>query len=327
MSGIGKIVSQASLALVLSAAFALPAFAQPAPDDLQGRIQRLERAVRALQTESGAPQGPPAPGDDVNGGAPDQPTVDLGPILRRVDELDQSLGRLTGQMEELGHQLDLLSQKADRMQKEIDLQASGQTASMPPLGPPPASPMPSLGPDSGAPGLTPAPPPPADGLASAAPPDANGPTLKPYQPGVLGTLPQGAASPKPKGDPKHDFDAAMMLLTRAQYDPASQAFRAFADAYPDDDRAPMALFWTGDIAYSAKKDYNAAALDFAELLKKYPDSMRAPEGMLKLGLSLFQLGMTKEGCTALAALPAKYPGAAAALATQARNARRENKCK
>jgi len=119
----------------------------------------------------------------------------------------------------------------------------------------------------------------------------------------------------------------MNLLARAQYDPASQAFRKFADDHPDEEKASEALYWTGDIAYSAKKDYQGAAQNFAELLKKYPKAQRAPEGMLKLGLALFELGQMKEGCAALVALPAKYPDASQAVSTRARSERTNNKCK
>jgi tol-pal system protein YbgF len=128
-------------------------------------------------------------------------------------------------------------------------------------------------------------------------------------------------------DAKGEYESAMNLLARAQYDPASQAFRKFADEHPEDEKASDALYWTGDIAYSAKKDYQGAAQNFAELLKKYPKAQRAPEGMLKLGLALFELGQMKEGCAALAALPAKYPDASQAVATRAKSERTNNKCK
>ena len=49
--------------------------------------------------------------------------------------------------------------------------------------------------------------------------------------------------------------------------------------------------------------------------------------MLKLGLALFELGQMKEGCAALAALPAKYPDASQAVATRAKAERTGNKCK
>jgi tol-pal system protein YbgF len=161
-------------------------------------------------------------------------------------------------------------------------------------------------------------------------PDQSEPTLRGAPPRNLGQIPAGTPAPAAANrpaDPKRQFDAAMDLLSRAQYDKASEAFRSFADAYPDEDRAADALYWTGDIAYSAKKDYPEAARDFAELLKKYPKAQRAPESMLKLGLALFELGQMKEGCAALVALPAKYPDAPTAVATRARTERTSNKCR
>ena len=119
----------------------------------------------------------------------------------------------------------------------------------------------------------------------------------------------------------------MALLRKAQYEAAQTAFRAFADAHPPDAHAPDALFWTGDIAYSARHDYAAAARAFAELLKKYSKAGRAPEGMLKLGLSLLALGQKQEGCATLAALPVKYPHARSRIvATRAASERKRAAC-
>ena len=68
----------------------------------------------------------------------------------------------------------------------------------------------------------------------------------------------------------------MNLLAKAQYDEASAAFRAYADANPDDsDLSPQAIYWVGDIAY-VQHDYPSAARAFAEQIKKYPDSSRSP---------------------------------------------------
>jgi tol-pal system protein YbgF len=243
---------------------------------------------------------------------------DLNPLMRHISELEETLGRLTGQMEELGHQVDQLAQKTDRLQKQMDLQAAQASAAALAQAAPSPTDMPAATPDTGA-------------LASLAP-DQNAPVLRPSgaPPAELGQIPAGTRLPTPAGppaDPKREFDAAMNLLARAQYDQASDAFRKFADAHPTEDRAADALYWTGDIAYSARKDYPEAARDFAELLKKYPKAQRAPEGMLKLGLALFELGQMKEGCAALVALPAKYPDASQAVTTLARTERTSNKCK
>src|SRR5438477_1795009 len=295
--------------------------------ELIQRLQRLERDMRDVQAEtfrkapsdragpppaaSANPTPPSPPAASANPTPPPPPeaqsaTPDLNPILRQMGELEEGLGRLTGQMEELGHQVDLLSQKTDRLQKQMDFQAEQARA---------AAPMPAQPADAG------------NELASVTP-DQSEPSLRGAPPRNLGQIPAGTPAPTSRpADPKRQFDEAMNLLSRAQYDKASEAFRSFADAHPDEDRAADALYWTGDIAYSAKKDYPEAARDFAELLKKYPKAQRAPEGMLKLGLALFELGQMKEGCAALVALPAKYPDAAPTIATRARAERTNNKCR
>src|SRR5262249_19978989 len=149
-------------------------------------------------------------------------------------------------------------------------------------------------------------------------------------PGVLGTLPAGSQSanagpatpPPAAADDTHaQFSAAMNLLAKARYDEARAAFRAFADTYPRDDLASQAVYWTGDIAY-VQKDYGNAARAFAEVIKKYPTSVRAPDSMLKLGQALIAAGQKKEGCTALAALPAKYPKASRSVLGQGADTRK-----
>jgi tol-pal system protein YbgF len=117
----------------------------------------------------------------------------------------------------------------------------------------------------------------------------------------------------------------MDLLAKAQYDDARSGFRAFADANPKDALAPQAVYWVGDIAF-VQKDYPNAARAFAEELKKYPASTRGAESMLKLGQSLLAMNQKQEGCTALAALPSKYPNASATVKGQAAASRKAAGC-
>ena len=314
--------------LCLGLGVGLPASAQTAAD-YQARIQRMERDLRDLQSEMFR-RNPPA-ARNAQGQAPIPEAIpepppapampDLNPMIRRIDELENGISRLTGQIEELGHQVDLMSQRTERLQKDLEYQAK-QAAD-------------ARGAETAQAG------PPADIFASAQPPaDANAPLLRPLAPPEtnLGSLPQGTTLPEPQAAPgparpataaemRRQFDGAMNLLSRAQYEQASQQFRNFADSYPEDGRAGTALYWTGDIAYSVMRNYEEAARDFAELLKRYPMTARAPESMLKLGLSLFELGQTRAGCDTLAALPAKYPDANAALTNRARNERRERNCR
>jgi len=89
----------------------------------------------------------------------------------------------------------------------------------------------------------------------------------------------------PRRNDARQFQTAMNLLAKARYDEASAAFRSFADTYPKDDLASQAVYWVADIAY-VQKDYAGAARGFAEVIKKYSTSLRAPDSMLKLGQAL-----------------------------------------
>jgi tol-pal system protein YbgF len=242
----------------------------------------------------------------------------------KVRDLEDTVRNLTGQNEELTHRVTELNDKIDRQQKDFEYRlcamAAQQLGSSTGQGDPNAVPCPGgSGPSAGGYGGPPRPytnsnvdTPPADGRP--APPHLAPP------PGVLGTLPAGsdaAAPPVPatngsSDDTRAQFSAAMNLLEK---------FRSFADTYPKDDLASQAVYWTGDIAF-VQKDYGNAARAFAEVIKKYPTSVRAPDSMLKLGQALIAAGQKKEGCTALAALPAKYPKASKSVLGQGADARK-----
>ena len=241
-------------------------------------------------------------------------------LTQRVGDLEESLRQLTGQLEDANHRADLLRQRMERMQKDFDyricvLSAQKLAATT----------------DSGDQSALPCSPngSPAAGAAPAAP------TMgRPS--GVLGTLPTGTPVPTPAGSAasavpaqsgsQAQYNAAMTLLAKAQYDEASSAFRSFADAYPKDDHAPQAIHWIGSIAYM-QQDFQDAARAFAEELKKYPTAPSAPEGMLKLGQSLIAMKQKKEGCTALEALPRTYPKASKTIREEARKAHEAARCR
>ena len=126
-------------------------------------------------------------------------------------------------------------------------------------------------------------------------------------------------------DAEGTYNQAMDLLTKADYDGAMTLFRQVVRDYPDTDYAAQAQYWIADIHY-VQKNYESAALAFADVLKKYPQSGRGPEAMLKLGLSLIQIGKTKEGCTALGAIKQKYPKASDAILGRAEREAKKAGC-
>ncbi len=145
-------------------------------------------------------------------------------------------------------------------------------------------------------------------------------------PGVLGTLPAEASVAGTVGTPDEKYQAALNTLSKQQYPEAQDAFRAFVAAYPQHERASHSQFFAADIDF-VLKNYANAAQGFATLLKTYPKAPRAPEAMLKLGLSLAQAGDKANGCVTLAALRQKYPEANAQLFNRAAQARKQFACK
>jgi tol-pal system protein YbgF len=264
-------------------------------------------------------------------GAAQQQDGRIRELEDRVRALTESLSRATGANEELSHQIQLQNDKLDRMEKDFAYRlctlsaqqlgagesmncaaagtaSAGQQAYAPPPGA--MRPGDSLPPLGAAPG-----PSPDEGALRGRPP------------GVLGTLPPGtgitasavppAPQPQPQSQPPSQlqgggtaqYDQAMNLMGRAQYSEASAAFRAYADANPDDtDLSPQAIYWVGNISF-IRQDYAPAARAFAEVIKKYPKSPRAPDAMLKLAQSFMSMGQKSEGCTTLGLIRTKYPSA------------------
>jgi len=266
----------------------------------------------------------------------------LANLTQRVSDLEHTLRLVTGQLEEANHRAAELQQRIDRMQKDFDYKLcslSAQQLGAATDGDQTGLPCGSLSQPGSQQGAVSAP---AD-MASAAPPAASNVQLSP-PPGVLGTLPAGTPTPRsqpsvsvntaaignaqpPTGTAgRAQFDAAMNLLAKAQYDEARSAFRSFADAYPKDDLASQAVYWVGAIAY-VQKDYPGAARTFAEEIKEYPSSPRAPESMLKLGQSLIAMNQKQEGCTTLDAISSKYPKASKTIQREAEKSRHESHCR
>ncbi|MFQ5974033.1 MAG: tol-pal system protein YbgF, partial [Alphaproteobacteria bacterium] len=103
----------------------------------------------------------------------------------------------------------------------------------------------------------------------------------------------------------HAFD----LLAKPDYELAEKAFRAFIKACPEDPRVSDAWYWLGE-TYYFRNDYESAARTFARGYEGYPDGGKAPNSVLKLGLSLAALDRTEDACITLGELSKRYPDAA-----------------
>src|SRR6185295_20399322 len=96
-------------------------------------------------------------------------------------------------------------------------------------------------------------------------------------------------------------------------------------AYPNDQLAGNAQYWIGE-TYFVRGQYKAAADAFLKGYKKYKTGEKAPDTLLKLGMSLRELGQKDAACSSFNELKAKYPTAPEQIVDDARAVRKQLGC-
>jgi tol-pal system protein YbgF len=181
--------------------------------------------------------------------------------------------------------------------------------------------------------------PPAPGSA-AAPAAPQTPTLPAAPPNVAAAPSPGpvatqrigiASSPAleltalPVGTPQEQYDYAFDILRRADYARAEKALRLFLEQNGTDELAGNAQYWLGETFY-VRGDFEQAAVEFLSGYQTYPASSKAPDNLLKLGLSMARLGQTDGACTALSRLATEYPSANDTIRRRAQTERSRLNC-
>jgi tol-pal system protein YbgF len=124
------------------------------------------------------------------------------------------------------------------------------------------------------------------------------------------TVPSGTSSAL---DPaaKPAYEAAIALVSARQYDRALDALAAFLVKWPDHPYADNAMYWRGE-CYFAKGDYLRAAEQFEGVVTRFPAGNKAPDALLKLGISQQKLGNPLKAKEYFDRLAQTYPQSAAA---------------
>ncbi len=108
--------------------------------------------------------------------------------------------------------------------------------------------------------------------------------------------------------PEALYEKNYETLLRRQFGDAEVGFRRFLEKYPDHGLAGSAQYQLGETFY-AQANYQEAARNFLLGYKNYPKSRRAPDSLLKLGLSLRKLEQRDQACAALASVSTEFPRA------------------
>ena len=124
----------------------------------------------------------------------------------------------------------------------------------------------------------------------------------------------------PAGTPREQYDFARSLLNQARYDEAESAFRSFVDLHGDAPLAGNAQYWLAE-TYYVRGRYQEAAMTYLDGYETYPNGSKAPDNLLKLGISLARLGQRDEACDAFTRMQEAFPNAPRPILQRARRER------
>ena len=112
----------------------------------------------------------------------------------------------------------------------------------------------------------------------------------------------------PDENPDKQYEFAISFLKVGDYNTAERAFREFVDTNPEHKLAGNAQYWYAE-TFRIRQLYTDAASAYLEGYQKYPKNDKAPINLLKLGVSLVQIGEKDQGCLMIVGVKKEYPEA------------------
>ena len=122
------------------------------------------------------------------------------------------------------------------------------------------------------------------------------------------------------------YEFATNLLKVGDYNTAERAFREFVITNPDHELAGNAQYWYAE-TFRIRQLYTDAASAYLEGYQKYPKSEKAPINLLKLGVSLVQIGEKDQGCLMITGVQKQYPEAKQSVLQKAKYEEKKFECK
>ena len=130
----------------------------------------------------------------------------------------------------------------------------------------------------------------------------------------------------PDETPEKQYEFATSFLKVGDYNTAERAFREFVILNSDHDLAGSAQYWYAE-TFRIRQLYTDAASAYLEGYQKYPKSNKAPINLLKLGVSLVQIGEKDQGCLMISGVKEQYPKANQSVLQKAKYEEKKFECK
>ena len=110
------------------------------------------------------------------------------------------------------------------------------------------------------------------------------------------------------------------------YETAEFALKEFIDKNKDHDLAGSAQYWYGE-TFRIRQLYSDAATAYLDGYQNYPKSIKGPDNLLKLGITMVELGEKDQGCKMISGIKKEYPKANKSVLQKAQYEQKKSKCK
>jgi len=129
----------------------------------------------------------------------------------------------------------------------------------------------------------------------------------------------------PNDTPKKQYEFATSFLKVGDYTTAERAFREFVKTNSEHKLAGNAQYWYAE-TFRIRQLYTDAATAYLEGYQKYPKGDKAPINLLKLGVSMVQIGEKKQGCKMIVGVEKQYPKANQSVLQKAKYESKKFEC-
>ncbi len=240
--------------------------------------------------------------------------------LLRLNEIEEQFRELTNKFEEVNFKMDKLSTRVTKMQSDTqlrfsdlegsDLQVNDKKNKKAKL---PGTSKPQ---DFGA----------TPGYSTSNQPDKQETNSVGTTASVITSETDRAESLLPNKPAKEQYEFAISFMKVGDYETAEFALKEFIDKNKDHDLAGNAQYWYGE-TFRIRQLYSDAATAYLDGYQNYPKSDKAPDNLLKLGITMVQLGEKEQGCTMITGLKKQYPKASKSVLQKAEYENKKFKCK
>ena len=238
--------------------------------------------------------------------------------LLRLNEIEEQFRSLTNKFEEINFKMDKLSSRITKIQSDNQLRFSDLENNDPNLNKNKTKaklPGTSKPQDFGA----------NPGYSSSNLPEEQETVSVGTTSAVTTSEAERSKSLLPNKAPKEQYDFAISFMKIGDYETAEFALKEFIDKNKDHDLAGNAQYWYGE-TFRIRQLYSDAATAYLDGYQNYPKSGKAPDNLLKLGITMVQLGEKEQGCTMITGIKKQYPKASKSVLQKAQYEQKKFNC-